>query len=170
MGCSQGQVSIPALGAGLPAFANGAPAPQPPMLPESFGFSPAGEATRALSMGTYGCSLLPDPSGPDSHCSVSLERFEHGFPQDTGQSLSVSNFRFSCCGGGAETRVNHQKRRRVNGLTLQSPTPGSQALNKLALPAPLALRARQQPPPQAHGRWGWGWMSMSLRERPLLFP
>lgn len=55
-----------------------------------------------------------------------------------------------------ETRVDPQQSREVNELDLQDPTPGSQALHKLALLVPTGPQSRNPPPRLAGSGVGAG--------------
>ena len=119
--------------------------------------------TTAPCMEKYGCSLLHDPPGPDSHHSLSLERLEHSLPQNTGCSFPTASLSFSCCGVGARDQGQAPSKEKSQWTESPRPRPDSQAHS------PCGSQG-QNLPPQAHRVWGWSWMSMSLRERLLLFP
>lgn len=140
----------------------GQPLGRVPPLPSPI-FPSTGEVTTAPCMEKYGCSLLHDPPGPDSHYSLSLGRLEHSLPQNTGCSFPTSSLSFSCCGAGARDQGQASSKEKSQWIESPRPCPDSQAHSPCG-------SWSQNPPPQAHRLWGWSWMPMSLRERLLLFP
>lgn len=117
-----------------------------PPLPSRI-FPLTGEVTRAPCMEKYGCCLLLDPPGPDSHHSLSLGRLEHSLPQNTEWFFPTSSLSFSCCGVGARDQGQAPSKEKSQWIESPRPRPDSQALNKLAQPVPpVALRARTHHP------------------------